>query len=80
MQLADNPDDLLEQQYRIWRKNAPYLYNVVFTQELRSPSMTAQWLPNSTLFIWDLGSSKKMVIASISYCTARTWKTSPTTS
>lgn len=47
MQAVESPEDLVEQEYRIWRKNSPYLYNVVFTQELRSPSMTAEWLPQN---------------------------------
>jgi hypothetical protein len=40
-------DSQIENEYRIWRKNAPCLYNVVYTQQLSSPSLTAQWLPSS---------------------------------
>lgn len=36
---------LLEEEYRIWKKNAPFLYDCVLTHALEWPSLTVQWLP-----------------------------------
>ena len=36
----------VEQEYRLWRKNVKYLYDLIFTQSLTWPSPTIQWLPN----------------------------------
>ncbi len=37
---ADNED------YRIWKKNSPFLYDVLLTHNLEWPSLTVEWLPN----------------------------------
>ena len=43
-------DVLLERQidadYKIWKKNTPYLYDFVMTHSLEWPSLTVQWLPH----------------------------------
>lgn len=31
--------------YRIWKKNTPFLYDLVITHSLEWPSLTTQWLP-----------------------------------
>lgn len=31
--------------YKIWKKNTPYLYDMVVTHSLEWPSLTVQWLP-----------------------------------
>lgn len=36
---------LLEEEYRVWKKNSPFLYDVVMTHALEWPSLTVQWLP-----------------------------------
>ncbi len=33
---------------QIWKKNAPFLYDLVMTHALEWPSLTAQWLPDIT--------------------------------
>ncbi|RYG66364.1 hypothetical protein EON64_09955 [archaeon] len=38
-------DKLLEEEYRVWKKNSPFLYDLVLTDALEWPSLTAQWLP-----------------------------------
>ena len=35
----------VEEEHRVWRKNAPYLYDWVSTYQLEWPSLTVQWLP-----------------------------------
>lgn len=41
-------DNLLEEEYQIWRKNVPYLYDLVYTQTLKWPSPCIQWFPDAT--------------------------------
>jgi hypothetical protein len=47
--VADYADEVEErtinEEYRIWKKNVPYLYDVVITHALEWPSLTTQWLP-----------------------------------
>lgn len=37
------------EEYRIWKKNAPFLYDLVMTHVLPWPSLTVQWLPAETV-------------------------------
>ena len=37
---------LIVDEYRVWKKNSPYLYDVVLSAELEWPSLTCQWLPD----------------------------------
>lgn len=37
---------LIDAEYKIWKKNTPYLYDYVMTHSLEWPSLTCQWLPN----------------------------------
>ena len=49
------PDDdhearMINEEYKIWKKNTPFLYDLVMTHALEWPSLTVQWMPNmSTL-------------------------------
>lgn len=44
--LADQLSErLIHQEYKIWKKNTPYLYDYVLTHGLVWPSLTCQWLP-----------------------------------
>jgi len=36
---------LIDTEYKIWKKNTPYLYDLVMTHALEWPSLTCQWLP-----------------------------------
>ena len=38
-------EKLIEEEYRVWKKNAPFLYDVNLTHALDWPSLTVQWLP-----------------------------------
>ncbi|XP_037787298.1 uncharacterized protein LOC119582870 [Penaeus monodon] len=51
--LQDTFDDAVEErvineEYKIWKKNTPFLYDLVMTHALEWPSLTAQWLPDVT--------------------------------
>ncbi|KAK9840111.1 hypothetical protein WJX74_003553 [Apatococcus lobatus] len=47
--MEDQPESdearLFKEEYQIWKKNTPFLYDLLITQELIWPSLTAQWLP-----------------------------------
>ena len=52
---GDNFDDAVEErvineEYKIWKKNTPFLYDLVMTHALEWPSLTAQWLPDVTRY------------------------------
>lgn len=36
---------LINEEYNIWKKNSPYLYDLVITRAFEWPSLTVQWLP-----------------------------------
>ena len=35
----------INEEYKIWKKNTPFLYDLVLTHALLWPSLTVQWLP-----------------------------------
>ena len=41
----DSLDKLINEEYKIWKKNTPFLYDLVMTHNLEWPSLTVQWLP-----------------------------------
>lgn len=42
----DAQEKLNEETYKIWKKNAPLLYEVIVTHELEWPTLTVQWFPD----------------------------------
>lgn len=54
---------LINEEYKIWKKNTPFLYDLVMTHALEWPSLTAQWLPDVTKYEYIyLLYTKKMTI------------------
>ena len=41
---------VINEEYKIWKKNTPFLYDLVMTHALEWPSLTAQWLPDITRY------------------------------
>lgn len=39
-------DKMINEEYKIWKKNTPFLYDLAMTHALEWPSLTAQWLPD----------------------------------
>uniref|UniRef100_A0A7E4UX98 Probable histone-binding protein lin-53 n=1 Tax=Panagrellus redivivus TaxID=6233 RepID=A0A7E4UX98_PANRE len=37
---------LINEEYKVWKKNTPFLYDMVMTHALEWPSLTVQWLPD----------------------------------
>lgn len=42
---------VINEEYKIWKKNTPFLYDLVMTHALEWPSLTAQWLPDITRLV-----------------------------
>ena len=36
----------INEEYRVWKKNSPFLYDLVVTHALMWPTLTCQWLPD----------------------------------
>lgn len=36
----------INDEYKVWKKNTPFLYDMVMTHALEWPSLTVQWLPD----------------------------------
>lgn len=43
-------DTVVNDEYKIWKKNAPFLYDTLIATALEWPSLTVQWLPDKTRF------------------------------
>ncbi|KAF2421054.1 WD40 repeat-like protein [Tothia fuscella] len=48
---ADDSKEIMEQkiineEYKIWKKNTPFLYDLLYARALKWPTLTAQWFPD----------------------------------
>ncbi|KAJ7597291.1 WD40 repeat-like protein [Mycena floridula] len=43
---AEEMNKTINEEYKTWKKNAPYLYDLVITHALDWPSLTCQWFPD----------------------------------
>ena len=55
--IPNEDERLINEEYKIWKKNTPFLYDLVITHALEWPSLTVQWLPFSDDGIRNHGSS-----------------------
>jgi histone-binding protein RBBP4 len=44
--IEDSEEKLINEEYKIWKKNAPFLYDLVMTHALEWPSLTVEWFPD----------------------------------
>lgn len=51
-------EKLIEEEYVVWKKNSPFLYDLVVTHALEWPSLTVQWLPEESVISKDLVTQK----------------------
>ncbi len=42
----ETQEKIINEEYKIWKKNSPFLYDLVMTHALEWPSLTVQWLPD----------------------------------
>jgi len=40
---------IANEEYKIWKKNSPFLYDLVFTHALEWPTLTTQWFPDQEM-------------------------------
>lgn len=45
MDAIEENERMINEEYKIWKKNSPFLYDMVMTHALEWPSLTVQWLP-----------------------------------
>ncbi|KAJ9529641.1 hypothetical protein QJQ45_014414 [Haematococcus lacustris] len=55
-------DRLVNEEYKIWKKNTPFLYDLVITHALEWPSLTIQWLPDKEVQDGKDYSKQKMIL------------------
>ena len=39
-------EKIINEEYKIWKKNSPFLYDLVVTHAFEWPTLTLQWLPD----------------------------------
>jgi hypothetical protein len=42
---------LINEEYKIWKKNSVFLYDIMYSRALEWPTLTTQWLPDVS-HIW----------------------------
>ena len=52
----------VNEEYKIWKKNTPFLYDLVMSHALEWPSLTVQWLPLKTIPTDSDYSEQKLVL------------------
>lgn len=59
----DGAEDVrINEEYKIWKKNSPFLYDLVMTHSLDWPSLTVEWLPGSTVNTEKQISTHKLIL------------------
>ncbi|KAK6916726.1 Histone-binding protein RBBP4, N-terminal [Dillenia turbinata] len=41
--------DQVEEEFLVWKKNSPFLYDLIISQPLEWPSLTVQWVPSQSV-------------------------------
>jgi hypothetical protein len=41
-----NEQKIINEEYKIWKKNAPFLYDLILSTALDWPTLTTQWFPD----------------------------------
>ncbi|VDP13050.1 unnamed protein product [Soboliphyme baturini] len=49
--MSEGSEETINEEYKIWKKNAAFLYDFVVTQSLEWPSLTVQWVPGVSKFV-----------------------------
>lgn len=43
---AENEQKVINEEYKTWKKNAPFLYDMILSTALDWPTLTTQWMPD----------------------------------
>jgi len=44
-------EKVINEEYKIWKRNAPFLYDTVMTHALEWPTLTVQWVPGTARWV-----------------------------
>jgi hypothetical protein len=70
---AFDPEDAkINEEYKIWKKNTPFLYDTIMTHALEWPSLTCEWLP-----VTNEGRCVRMPATPLARGHAKSYSTSP---
>ncbi|MEW5306151.1 MAG: hypothetical protein WDW36_008638 [Sanguina aurantia] len=58
----ENEEKLINEEYKVWKKNTPFLYDLVITHALEWPSLSIQWLPGKETSADKDFSKQKMIL------------------
>ena len=51
--IVENTDEVEEQmifeEYKIWKKNAPFFYDTLYSHALTWPTLTVEWMPTKDM-------------------------------
>lgn len=47
-------EKIVNEEYKIWKKNSPFLYDLVITHALEWPTLTCQWFQDIEKYIFDI--------------------------
>jgi len=42
-------EQIINEEYKIWKKNSPFLYDMVYSHCLVWPSLTVEWFPDKNM-------------------------------
>lgn len=45
-------EKIVNEEYKTWKKNAPFLYDLMLSTALEWPTLTTQWLPDKQEYVW----------------------------
>lgn len=44
-------EKIINEEYKTWKKNAPFLYDLMLSTALEWPTLTTQWLPDKQSWV-----------------------------
>ncbi|CAH8358773.1 unnamed protein product [Eruca vesicaria subsp. sativa] len=59
---GEKEERIINEEYKIWKKNTPFLYDLVITHALEWPSLTVEWLPGREELPGQNHSVQKMIL------------------
>lgn len=45
-------EKIVNEEYKTWKKNSPFLYDLMLSTALEWPTLTTQWLPDKQEYVW----------------------------
>jgi histone-binding protein RBBP4 len=54
--IDEQEEKIINEEYKIWKKNTPFLYDLLVTHTLEWPSLTVQWFPEKTPYVFQIHS------------------------